>query len=146
MATCNINELLRAGACYLELTAQQQRAVELQLLCAILDAGSSTTWTPTSGTLNYAATVTANFDGDDYQTVTLAGDIDFSASSNRGAAKSIAIRVLADGSDRALTFNANWRFLGAIPASIAANKVGVLSLTAFGNAETDVVAVWAVEA
>lgn len=35
MATCNLDELLRDGACYLELTTQQQRAVQLQLLCAL---------------------------------------------------------------------------------------------------------------
>lgn len=44
-----------------------------------------------------------------------------------------------------LTFPANWTFLGQQPASIAADKVGILSVTSFGNSDLEVVASWVVE-
>lgn len=102
-------------------------------------------WSPTHSTLTYGATVTPDFTGDDYKTVTLAGNIDFTASSNRAAGRSVVIRVIGDGSDRTLAFNASWKFYGSVPTTLAASKEGCLSLTCFGTNETDVRAVWAVE-
>lgn len=102
-------------------------------------------WSPTHSVLAYGATVTPDFDGDDYRTVTLAGNIDFTASANRGAGKSVVIRVIGDASERTLAFNASWKFYGAKPATLAANKEAVLSLSCFGANETDVRAAWAVE-
>jgi hypothetical protein len=103
------------------------------------------TWSPTHSTLAYGGTVTPDFTGDDYKTVTLAGNIEFAASSNRAAGRSVVIRVVGDGSQRAVAFNASWRFVGAKPTTLAASKIAVLSLTAFGADETDVVAAWGVE-
>lgn len=103
---------------------------------------------PTHEDLVYAATTILNFDGADYQTVALTGNIDFASSLNRpvaGFAKAIAVIIEADGSDRTLAFNANWTFMGTAPVDIAANKVGVLSLTATGPNETDVVCAYYVE-
>jgi hypothetical protein len=97
---------------------------------------------PTTDTLGYATPLTLDFDGADYQTVALTGVISFSASANRpaaGFAKAIAVRIQADGSARALSFHASWICIGAVPTQIAANKTGILSLTAFGGAEADVV-------
>jgi len=110
------------------------------------DGADGAAWSPTHSTLTYAATVTPDFTGDDYKTVTLTGDIDFTASSNRAAGRSVVIRVVGDGSQRTLAFNASWTFLGTKPATLAANKDAVLSLTAFGANESDVVACWGVEA
>jgi hypothetical protein len=86
-----------------------------------------------------------DFTGDDYKTCTLTGDIDFTDSSNRAAGRSVVVRVVCDGSIRNVTFNANWKFVGAKPTTLAANKIAVLSLTAFDANETGVVAVWAAE-
>lgn len=52
------------------------------------------------------------------------------------------IRFIAGASDRAFSFPASWVFLGAIPSQIDAGKIGVLALTCFGSAESDVVAAW----
>ena len=95
--------------------------------------------------LTYAATVTADFMGDEYRILTLAGDVEF-ITSNRGQARSIAIEIIADGSNRNFTFPAGWTWLGdGEPPSIDANKVGVLSLTCLGANDTDVIAVYAAE-
>jgi hypothetical protein len=103
-------------------------------------------WSPTHSTLNYNATVTPDFTGDDYKTVTLAGDIDFNASANRADGSSVVIFVLCDGTQRNLAFHASWKFLCTKPTTIAINKEGVLTLTCKGGtAETDVRAVWSVE-
>lgn len=83
------------------------------------------------------------------QTITTASQIDFTATSNKSANgnRTAYVRVAANaGGARALSFNASWVFLGVgAPTTIAANKVGILSLTSFGNAETDIVAAWAVQ-
>lgn len=56
------------------------------------------------------------------------------------------IKISSDGSVRTFTFPANWKFIGAAaPASIAANKVGILELWCDGTAETDVMARWTVQ-
>jgi hypothetical protein len=95
--------------------------------------------------LTYAATVTADFMGDEYRILTLAGDVEF-ITSNRGEARSIAVEIIADGSNRNFTFPVGWTWLGdGEPASITANKVGVLSLTCLGANDSDVIAVYAVE-
>jgi hypothetical protein len=95
--------------------------------------------------LAYAASVAIDFDGDDYKTVTLAGDIEFTTT-NRGAAKSVTIHITCDGSNRNFTFPAGWTFIGTAPTGIDANKLGVLSVTCFGANDSDIVAAYNVEA
>lgn len=154
MATCDIEQLLNDGRCYLQLTEAQQRAAQLQLLCDILGDGTflgpkgatGPAWAPTHASLAYAAAVTPDFDEDYFRTISLTGDIDFTASTNRLAGAQLVIRVLSDAVIRNLTFNANWIFVGAKPATIAALKTGVLTLTCYGANESDIVANWLVEA
>lgn len=96
--------------------------------------------------ITYGATVNidmAAVDGQ-YRTISLTGDLTFT-SSNRAAGRMVVIRLIADASDRTLTFPADWKFLGTKPASIAASKTGVLSLTFFGTADADCVAAWGVQ-
>jgi len=98
------------------------------------------------GTLTYAATVDldmATLNGT-YQTISLTGNLTFTTS-NRASGRETTLRLLADASLRTLTFPAGWRFVGTKPASIAANKVAVLSLKFFGAADSDCVAAWGVE-
>jgi len=96
-------------------------------------------------TLTYGANVVADFAGDAMKTVTLAGDIAFT-STNRSAGRSVNIRIVCDGTGRNLSFSASWKFVGAKPTTIAASKVGRLSLECYGANETDVVAAYCVEA
>jgi hypothetical protein len=60
--------------------------------------------------------------------------------------RSMVIRVTGDASDRVLSFPA-WNWLTPIPTTMAsgAATMAILSLTAFGTADTDVVAAWAYE-
>jgi hypothetical protein len=96
-------------------------------------------------TLTYAASVALDFDASALQTVSLTGNITFTTS-NRGAGKSIRVRVVADASVRNFTFPGGWKFIGAAaPASIAANKTALLTLTGFGANDSDVTAEYVVE-
>jgi len=95
-------------------------------------------------TLVYAASVALDFNAAGLQSVSLTGNITFTTS-NRTAGRSLAVRIVADGSLRNFVFPA-WKFIGAAaPASIAANKTAMLSVTCFGAADTDVIAAYAVE-
>ena len=98
----------------------------------------------THSTLTYAATTDIDMDTDGFQTVTLTGDITFTTS-NRAAGRSKTIRIVGDSSLRTFTFP-SWTFIGAAaPASLEANKDAVLTITAFGTADTDIIAAYAVE-
>jgi hypothetical protein len=96
----------------------------------------------THSTLTYGASVALDFDGDGFQTCSLTGDITFTTS-NLAAGRSKTLRIVGDGSLRSFTFPAGWTFVGAAaPASLAANKVAVLTLTSFGTTDADVVAAY----
>lgn len=155
MATCDIEQLMADGKCFGCLEPKQLAAVQLQMLCELKDrietliaAIPAAEVGPTHEDLVYAASLDIDLDGADYQTVAITGDLDFNGTLNRpvaGLAKAVAVIIEADGSDRTLTFNANWTFMGTAPVDIAANKVGVLSITATGPNETDVICAYYVE-
>ncbi len=75
----------------------------------------------------------------------LTGDIAFEAS-NRAVGRSVTLRVRNGGTERALSFPAGWVFVGEKPASITEDAVGILTITAFGADDEDVVAAWAASA
>lgn len=89
-------------------------------------------------------TITLNFDLDRLYTRAADGNVTF-AGANYTAAKSVTVRVTADGTARDLSFPADWKFVSIKPTSLAANKTGVLATTCFGTAASDVVAAWAFE-
>jgi hypothetical protein len=66
-----------------------------------------------------------------------------------GDGRSASVRVICDASTRTLTFPSGptgWTWLGSgPPASLEAGDVGYLSITAYGTADTDVVAAWSYE-
>ena len=96
--------------------------------------------------ITYGATTDldlAALDGQ-YRTITLTGDITFTTS-NRAAGRTVVIRLLPGASERTLTFPADWVFVSTKPATLAANKTAVLSLTFFGTADTDCVAAYGVQ-
>jgi hypothetical protein len=93
--------------------------------------------------LAYASTVDldmAVLDGQ-VRTITLAGDLTLT-NSNLAAGRRAVIRLLPGASERTLTFPVDWAFYSDKPATIAANKGAVLSLTYFGTADADCVAVY----
>jgi hypothetical protein len=97
-------------------------------------------------TLTYANPATIDFAGDSYKTISLTGNCTFQ-SANLGTLRSVTVRIICDGTPRNLGFPGTWKFVGpAAPASIAASKVAILSLIAYGNSDSDVVAGYAVEA
>jgi hypothetical protein len=57
----------------------------------------------------------------------------------------MVVRIVCDGTSRTLTFHSSWIFIGEKPASIAASKTAILSMTCFGTAETDIVCSYAVQ-
>jgi hypothetical protein len=89
-----------------------------------------------------AAAPIFNFDLGIMQTFSVTAAITGTTSANKANGKLTEIRFLADSSDRAVTWNASWEWLGAKPTQITANKNGLLSLRCYGTAETDVVASW----
>lgn len=97
-----------------------------------------TTLATASGTQNL------DFSGQGYLTHAITGNITYTAS-NYGNGRSLTVRITSDGTARNLTFPTNWVFVGAKPTSIAASKVGILSVTSFGATEADSVAAYAVQ-
>jgi len=67
------------------------------------------------------------------------------AVSNLAAGRSATVRVINGGSSLSVGFNADWKFVGPKPTNIAASKVAILTVTAFGTTNADVVAAWAVQ-
>ena len=65
--------------------------------------------------------------------------------------KTVTFRLSANGADRTLAWHSSWNFVGEKPASIARDKIGLLSITTFGplcganGVDTDVVCAYAVE-
>jgi len=111
------------------------------------DLAAKAPLTVTQGTIAYAASVNLDMAAlsGTHRTIVLTGNLALT-SGNRGSGRQVVLRLICDATPRALSFPAGWRFLGARPANIAASKVGVLSLTFFGDNETDGVAAWGVEA
>jgi len=96
--------------------------------------------------LAYAATVDLDMAALDGQarTITLTDALSLTAS-NRAAGRRVVLRLLPGAAERALTFPADWVFVSAKPANIAASKSAVLSLTFFGSADADCIAAYAVQ-
>jgi hypothetical protein len=80
-----------------------------------------------------------------YRTISLTGDLELTTS-NLANGRTLVLRLVCDATERTLTFPADWPFLeDTKPATIAASKTAVLSLTAFGTANADVVVVYAAQ-
>ena len=67
------------------------------------------------------------------------------AVANKAEGKSVLIKIKAHTSDNTYTWNSSWVFVGEKPASIAANKSALLSMTCFGTNETDIICSYAVQ-
>ena len=84
-----------------------------------------------------------DFSEDEVQTISISTNTTFTTA-NRATGKSKTLKITTDATLRTLTFPA-WKFVGAKPADQAASKIGILTLTCFGTADTDIVAAYAVE-
>jgi hypothetical protein len=121
------------------------RVTSPTFVAPILGVASATNVHITNSTLAYSATPNIDFDGDGFKTITLTGDAAF-VGVNYGAGKSVTLRIVGDSSTRNLSFDSDWKFLGAAaPTDIAANKVGLLTLTSFTGADTGVLAAYSVQ-
>lgn len=97
--------------------------------------------------LTYSASVQLNFAPTikSAQTVTLAGNLTLTTA-NLASGRVKLVRIVCDGSVRTLAFPGGWKFLGsAAPTTLAAGKVALLWLFAFGTADGDVVASYGVQ-
>ncbi len=96
-------------------------------------------------TLPYAGTINLDFNGFGGKRIALTGNTSFTSGAF-GFGKQMLVRIVGDVSLRALVWPAAWKWVGAAaPASLAANKTGLLQLWCFGTNESDVVARWLVE-
>jgi len=94
--------------------------------------------------LTYAATTDIDLAGDAFRTLVLTGNVTFTTS-NKAAPRSVTLKITGGASIRTLTFPA-WVFIGAAaPTALAANKTAILTITAFGTADTDIVAAYAAQ-
>lgn len=96
-------------------------------------------------TETYAATVTLDMREESYRIISLTGNLALEMS-NSAAGRGVTAILVCDGSLRTLAFNAGWRFVGAKPTDLAANKIGVLTLYARGVGDANIVAAYSVEA
>jgi len=87
-------------------------------------------------------TVALDFAGDSIVTRSAAGNVTFTGT-NYTAGRSATVRIVADGTDRDLTFPSNWKWVSLKPTSLTASETGILTVTCFGSADTDAVAAWA---
>ena len=92
------------------------------------------------------ADINVDFNKEGLQKALLNGNVAIdTAAANKGAGKSIIIKILCDSTSRTFTWNSSWVFIGEKPTSIAASKTAILSMTCFGTAETDIVCSYAVQ-
>lgn len=104
-------------------------------------------WSPTLDIIPYAATVNIDFDDAEYISINdVSGNLTLTGS-NYNAPRELVVRLVeSGGASRTLTFPASWKFLGAAaPASLAANKTGILRLIGFDSNATGVMAIWTVQ-
>ncbi|MDB5268042.1 MAG: hypothetical protein JWP58_1082 [Hymenobacter sp.] len=116
--------------------------------CLAYTGTATDTWTTIGGTVPpdtvaYAGNVALDLAANPMQTLVLAGNAAFTTANRRSGGQKV-LRIICDGIDRTLSFPSAWDWLGtAAPTSLAAGKKGILSLTSFGTAETDVIAAYA---
>ena len=124
--------------------AREDHVHDLPLLVSTSTAGlrAATSFS----TITYAAQVALDFAALDsqYRTISLTGDLELTTS-NLANGRTLVLRLVADAAERTFTFPTDWKFIGTKPSTIAVSKTAVLSLTAFGTANTDVVAAYAVQ-
>jgi hypothetical protein len=95
-------------------------------------------------TITYGATVALDFASLDaqYRTINLTGNLELTTS-NLANGRTLVLRIVADATQRTFTFPVDWKFVSTKPATLDASKTAILSLTAFGSTNADVIAAYA---
>lgn len=108
------------------------------------NAGGTGVWTQEVATISPMVGVNLDFNGTNYQTITVTGSTTFTAS-NHAIGKEVSMKILCDGTARALSFPA-WIFIGSpAPTGIDANKTAILSATSFSTNDANVVVAYSVQ-
>lgn len=95
--------------------------------------------------LVYAANIALNFGSFGQKRIDLTGNLTLTTN-NVANGRNLFVRLKADPSTRTLTFPAGWHWIGgAAPASLAANKIALLWLWAWGDTDADITARYLVE-
>ncbi len=96
-------------------------------------------------TVPYVTPYTVDFTGVGLLTMNIGGALTLTGA-NLYPGRAVALRLVGTGTSQNLTFPTGWAFLGsAAPSALAAGKVGVLSTSAFGTSQSDIVAAWSVQ-
>jgi hypothetical protein len=95
-------------------------------------------------TLSFTSPLIIDFDGATYQEVSVTGSVSLQTS-NRGVPKTVAVIFRGGASDNPVSVPAGWKWVSAVLNLIPANKTVILSLTAFGTLESDVIACFVAE-
>lgn len=96
--------------------------------------------------LTYSATTVIDFSAGDYQIVALTGNVTFTFASLAADAE-VTLEIQADSSSRTLAFPSGVRVVGvALPSSIAANKIVIVSFRSNGTTAANVRAAVGIEA
>ena len=74
--------------------------------------------------------------------ITLSGHVTGMTTTNRYSSLASACKIMfyAGAADRNLAFSSSWKWIGIAPSGIPATRYGLLTLTNFGNNETDILA------
>lgn len=95
-------------------------------------------------TSNLVSAVTTDLPMGDFpvRVIALTNNITFTTS-GKISGKALTVRVNGDTVDRTVAFPVGWTFVGAnAPVTAFSNKVNMLTIQAFGTADTDIIASW----
>ena len=92
----------------------------------------------------YAPAMTINMAGKKARTIRPTGALTLTAT-NLAAPLDVFLFLRAQSATVALSFPSEWRWMGAAPTQLPANKVGTLLLTCDGPNQSDMLAAWDVE-
>ncbi len=99
-----------------------------------------------ASTLTYAGTTNIDFAGRAYQILPLTGNVTLTFS-NLAADRSVTLEMQCDGTGRTIAYPAGVRVVGtALPASIAASKIVIVTFRSNGTTAANVRAACAIEA
>lgn len=96
--------------------------------------------------ITYASTINLDLQELDGQTreIILSGELSLTTT-NLAKGRKLKLRIVGDGLGRSLGFPVDWKFQGAKPATLPANKVARLAIECFGTTNVSVDAVCSVQ-
>lgn len=89
-----------------------------------------------------SGTLSVDFAGPGFLTVSPTADI-FITGSNPQRGSTVSVRLIHDSTERTLTPDSRFTFIGTPPSTLTANVKSVLTVTAFGTNMTDVIGAFA---